>query len=74
MAEAGIIPVAELETYGSDDSRLPMSGMSTCTPGMEVSGGSVGHGLGMAVGSRFQGNNARVINMVSDGELDEGSS
>ncbi|HCC38808.1 MAG TPA: transketolase, partial [Arthrobacter bacterium] len=26
LAEAGIIPVEELETYGSDDSRLPMSG------------------------------------------------
>ena len=27
LAEAGIIPVEELETYGSDDSRLPMSAM-----------------------------------------------
>src|SRR6476661_6912124 len=67
LAEAGVIPVEELETYGSDDSRLPMSGMSTYTPGMEISGGSLGHGLGVAVGMalglRFQGN----------GELDEGS-
>jgi transketolase len=77
LAEAGIIPVDELETYGSDDSRLPMSGMSTYTPGMEISGGSLGHGLGVgvgiALGLRFQGNNARVVNMMSDGELDEGS-
>ena len=43
-------PVEELDTYGSDDSRLPMSGMSTYTPGMEISGGSLGHGLGVAVG------------------------
>ncbi|HHV4194611.1 TPA: transketolase [Klebsiella pneumoniae] len=28
LLEAGIIPEAELETYGSDDSRLPMSGMA----------------------------------------------
>ena len=34
MIEAGIIPESELETYGSDDSRLPMSGMATYTPGM----------------------------------------
>ena len=77
LAEAGIIPVAELQTYGSDGSRLPMSGMATYTPGMEISGGSLGHGLtvacGMALGLRYQGNDARVYNLLSDGELDEGS-
>jgi transketolase len=77
LAEAGILDVAELETYGTDDSRLPMSGMASYTPGMEISGGSLGHGLGIAVGMalglRHQGKDARVINLMSDGELDEGS-
>ncbi|OBB12870.1 transketolase [Mycolicibacterium setense] len=77
LAEAGIVDVAELDTYGSDESRLPMSGMASYTPGMEISGGSLGHGLtvavGMALGLRYQGNSARVINFLSDGELDEGS-
>jgi len=77
LAEAGIIPVEELETYGSDESRLPMSGMASYTPGMEISGGSLGHGLtvatGMALGLRHLGNPARVYNLLSDGELDEGS-
>jgi transketolase len=77
LAEAGIIPAEELETYGSDDSRLPMSGMASYTPGMEISGGSLGHGLGvatgMALGLRHLGNPARVFNLLSDGELDEGS-
>jgi transketolase len=77
LAEAGIIPVEELETYGSDESRLPMSGMASYTPGMEISGGSLGHGLtvatGMGLGLRYQGNPARVYNLLSDGELDEGS-
>jgi transketolase len=77
MAEAGIIALEELETYGSDDSRLPMSAMASYTPGMEISGGSLGHGLGvatgMALGLRYLGNPARVINLLSDGELDEGS-
>src|SRR5262249_56776997 len=50
LAEAGIIPVEELDTYGCDDSRLPMSGMASYTPGMEISGGSLGHGLTVAVG------------------------
>jgi transketolase len=77
LAEAGIIPLEELETYGSDDSRLPMSAMASYTPGMEISGGSLGHGLGvatgMALGLRHLGNPARVYNLLSDGELDEGS-
>jgi transketolase len=77
LAEAGTIPLEELETYGSDDSRLPMSGMASYTPGMEISGGSLGHGLavaaGMGLGLRRLGNPARVFNLLSDGELDEGS-
>ena len=77
LIEAGVIPEDELETYGSDDSRLPMSGMATYTPGMEISGGSLGQGLtiavGMALGLRLKGNPAFVYNSMSDGELDEGS-
>ena len=77
LAEAGILPLDELETYGSDDSRLPMSAMASYTPGVEISGGSLGHGLavaaGMGIGLRHQGNSATVFNLLSDGELDEGS-
>ncbi len=78
IADAGIVPVEELITYAADDSRLPMSGMASYTPGMEISGGSLGHGLtvavGMALGLRLQGRTEqRVINFLSDGELDEGS-
>ena len=77
LIEAGIIPESELDTYGSDDSRLPMSGMASYTPGMEISGGSLGQGLpiavGMALGLRHRGNPAFVYNSMSDGELDEGS-
>ena len=77
LIDAGIIPESELETYGSDDSRLPMSGMATYTPGMEISGGSLGQGLciavGMALGLRLKGNPAFVYNSMSDGELNEGS-
>ena len=77
LIDAGILPESELETYGADDSRLPMSGMATYTPGMEMSGGSLGQGLpiavGMALGLRQKGNAAFVYNSMSDGELDEGS-
>jgi transketolase len=77
LIEAGIISESELDSYGSDDSRLPMSGMATYTPGMEISGGSLGQGLvigvGMALGLKQKGNPAFVYNSMSDGELDEGS-
>jgi transketolase len=77
LIEAKILPEEELETYGSDDSRLPMSGMATYTPGMEMSGGSLGQGLpiavGLALGLRHQRSPAFVYNSMSDGELDEGS-
>lgn len=77
LIEAGIVSEEELESYGSDDSRLPMSGMATYTPGMEISGGSLGQGLaigvGMALGLRYQKNPAFVYNSMSDGELDEGA-
>ncbi|MCA0316506.1 MAG: transketolase [Proteobacteria bacterium] len=76
LIEAGIVPEQELETYGSDNSRLPMSGMASYTPGMEMSGGSLGLGLGIAVGMglalKRKGSDARVYNLMSDGELNEG--
>jgi transketolase len=77
LMEAGIIPEDELETYGSDDSRLPMSGMAAYTPGMEISGGSLGQGLaigvGIALALRHKGSTSFVYNSMSDGELDEGA-
>lgn len=77
LLEAGVLPMEELETYGSDDSRLPMSGMAAYTPGMEITGGSLGHGLGIAVGMalglRQKRSDSFVYNLLSDGELDEGS-
>jgi len=77
LIEAEIIPLDELETYGADDSRLPMSGMAAYTPGMEITGGSLGHGLGIAVGAclglKRKGSDSFVYNLLSDGELNEGS-
>ena len=72
------MPEDELETYGSDDSRLPMSGMATYTPGMEISGGSLGQGLAIARrhGARAEAQEAPTpssTTLMSDGELDEGS-
>lgn len=77
LMESGILPEDELETYGMDDSRMPMSGMASYTPGMEITGGSLGHGLGIAVGAALglkrKESPAFVYNLMSDGELGEGS-
>ncbi|WP_349573432.1 transketolase [Azotobacter salinestris] len=77
LIEADIVPAEELETYGCDESRLPMSGMASYTPGMEITGGSLGHGLGIAVGAclglKRKQSASFVYNLLSDGELNEGS-
>lgn len=77
LIEAGVLPEDEIETYGMDDSRMPMSGMAAYSPGMEITGGSLGHGLGIgvgiALGLKRKKNPAFVYNLLSDGELGEGS-
>ncbi|MET7247928.1 transketolase [Methylobacterium sp. EM32] len=77
LLEAGILPQDELTSYGADDSRLPMSGMAAYTPGMEITGGSLGHGLALAVGFclglKRKKSDSFVYCLISDGELGEGS-
>ena len=54
-----------------------MSGMAAYTPGMEITGGSLGQGLsvavGMCLGLKRKASSSFVYNLLSDGELDEGS-
>lgn len=77
LIEANVLPENEIDTYGMDDSRMPMSGMASYTPGMEITGGSLGQGLGIAVGMAMglkrKGGDQFVYNLMSDGELGEGS-
>ena len=77
LIEASVIPEDEIATYGADDSRLPMSGMAAYTPGMEITGGSLGHGLPIAIGValalRRKQSRSFVYTLFSDGELDEGA-
>lgn len=76
LALRGFFPLAELQTYGQDGSRL-MSHISHKVPGVEFSTGSLGHGLpfgcGKALAAMRKKKNWRVFVMLSDGELDEGS-
>ena len=76
LALRGFFPVEELQTYGQNDSRL-LAHVSHNVPGVEFSTGSLGHGLPFAVGKAFaakrQGKPWKVVALLSDGELDEGS-
>lgn len=76
LAEKGFFPQEWLDHFYEDGSRLP--GHATRTvPGVEVSTGSLGHGLSIACGMAFVGKQRahpfRVFTMLSDGECDEGS-
>ena len=76
MAEAGFFPKDWLDAYGLDNSRLPMSCMPAYTPGIEISGGSIGLGMpiavGMAMGLKRKGSDSKVYVMMGDGEMAEG--
>ncbi|NYT84448.1 transketolase [Pusillimonas harenae] len=77
LAELGIIPVPDLLSYGADGSPLEMSTMEGHVPGVEMTGGSLGHGLGVAtgiaLGYRLDGYASTIHVEISDGELQEGS-
>jgi transketolase len=76
LAEYGIYSHDNLKTYCDDGSILDMSA-NEYSPGFEITGGALGHGLslavGMALGGRYQRKDYRIINLLSDGELNEGS-
>lgn len=77
LAEAGFIPVDWLEGYCEDNSRLAGHVTHRNVPGVELSTGSLGHGLpvgaGMALAAKRDGRGTRVFVILSDGEMDEGS-
>ncbi len=77
FAEAGLLPEAELDGYGSDGHPVAMSTIEGGLPGVELTGGSLGHGpgvaAGLALGLRMRGSQGRVFVYLSDGELQEGS-
>jgi transketolase len=76
LAECGFFPVGDLLTYSQDGS--PLTGhVSHHVPGVELSTGSLGHGLpvgcGLALAAEREDADFRTYVILSDGELDEGS-
>jgi transketolase len=77
LCDRGFIPEAWLESWATFDSPLGHHPDRNLVPGVEISSGSLGHGLplavGVALGLRAQGIDSRVVVLVGDAELDEGS-
>ena len=77
LAAKGFLTTDDLRSFGRSDSILGYHPDRTLVPGVEISAGSLGHGLGLAVGTalglRIAGRTARVVVLLGDAELEEGS-
>lgn len=77
LAETGFFPVEQLKTHYANGSILSGHVSHKGVPGVEVSTGALGHGLGigtgMALGAKMDGLQWRTYVVLGDGECDEGS-
>ena len=77
LALKGFFSEEILDTYCQDGGKLPGHSTKGCVPGVEVSTGSLGHGLpmgvGMAIAAKNDGKKYRIFVLMSDGECEEGS-
>jgi len=77
LAERGFFPDQWLDSYYQNGARLAGHATHSGVPGIELSTGSLGHGLsvatGMALAAQRDGRPWRSFVLLSDGECDEGS-
>jgi len=77
LADRGYFPKSMLAEYNREDSKLPSHPCAYKLPIMEMSSGSLGHGLGVAAGMlyglRLRGSGSRTVVLLGDGECNEGS-
>ena len=76
LAHRGFFPVEDLVTLRHIDSYLQGHPNMNTVPGVDMSTGSLGQGIsvavGMALGLKHQGKSARVYTLLGDGEIQEG--
>lgn len=76
LADVGYFPVERLDTFNQLDSPFGMHPDFRKIPGVEMSTGSLGHGLSIAVGAalsaRIDNASHRIFCLMGDGELNEG--
>jgi transketolase len=77
LAEFGYFPRESVRTFGSYLSSFGCHPDRTKVPGIEVSTGSLGHGIGVAAGialaQKIKGLPRRVFTLIGDGESNEGT-
>ena len=76
LAHRGFFPVEDLPTLRHIDSYLQGHPNMNTVPGVDMSTGSLGQGIsvavGMALGAKHQGKDFRVYTLLGDGEIQEG--
>ena len=77
LARTGYFPLQKLHEFRKLDGSLQGHPDMHKTPGIEISTGSLGHGIGaavgMALGLKLDRSDSRVYCMIGDGEAQEGS-
>jgi transketolase len=77
LADLGYFPAKKLESFGGFMSDLGCHADRCKVPGIEVSTGSLGHGIGVSAGialaARIRKIDRAVITLIGDGEANEGS-
>jgi len=77
LGHFGYFSFEDLKTFGAHNSRFGCHADRSKVPGVEVSTGSLGHGIAVAVGMslalRIENSRRQVFTLVGDGESNEGS-
>lgn len=77
LAESGFMSIEKLKTHYQDGSDLSGHVSHKGIPGVDLSTGSLGHGLpvaaGMALSAKIDQKKHRIFVLMSDGECNEGS-
>ncbi|MBO7682064.1 MAG: transketolase [Clostridia bacterium] len=76
LAQKGFFPESEIERLRKPDSFLQGHPSLRMTPGVDMSTGSLGQGIsvavGMALGAKLAGDDYKVYTVLGDGEVQEG--
>lgn len=77
LADKGFFPKEELKTVRHIDSMLQGHPVLHKTPGIDMTTGSLGNGLGIGLGMAYylklQGKTSKVFVIIGDGEMNEGA-